>query len=111
MNYIIELKADLENMADCVCCIIHYLGEEKCFSTFNNYYNKYKLKTRDISFTEYCPLSIQKKTNSVFQCPMIMALAEEAINTSFKIIEAELTIEQINYLKTMDFIENIQWIL
>ena len=107
MNYIIELKADLENMANCVCCIIDYLGEEKCFSTYNNYYNKYKLKTRDISFTEYCPLSIQKKTNNVFQSPMIMALAQQAIKTSLNKIEAELTIEQINYLKTMDFIGKI----
>lgn len=39
-------------MTECVCTIIDYLGSEKCFSTYYNYYCKYNLKTRDISFTE-----------------------------------------------------------
>ena len=106
-SYIIILKDNLENMTECVCTIIDYLGDDKCFSTYYNYYCKYNLKTRDISFTEYCPLSIHKKTNNVFQCPMIMSLAREAINSSFNKIEARLTLDQINYLKTLDFIDKI----
>ena len=107
-SYIIILKDNLENITECVCSIIDYLGNEKCFSTYYNYYCKYNLKTRDISFTEYCPLSIHKKTSNIFQTPLIMSLAREAINSSFNKIEARLTLDQINYLKTLDCVEEIR---
>ena len=96
------------SVIDCVCCVVQYLGDDKCFSTYYNYYHKYTLKTRDIHFKEYCPLSIHKKTNDVFKSPMILSFAEDVINDSFNKIDAELTIGQINYLKTLNFIEDIR---
>jgi len=107
-RYTIILKDNLENMTECVCCIVNYLGINTCSSTYYNYYCKYNLKTRDISFTEYCPLSIHKKTSNIFQTPMIMSLAREAIHSSFNKIEAGLTIEQINYIKALDCVEEIR---
>jgi subtilisin family serine protease len=107
-SYIISLKDNIENMTECVCCIIDYLGEDNCFSTYYNYYHKYRLKTRDIDFKEYSPLAIHKKTSNVFQSPMIMSLADDFINSSFNKIEAGLTLDQINYLKTLDCVEEIR---
>jgi len=107
-NYIIILKDNLDNITDRVLTIVNYLGCDKCFSTYFNYYHKYNLKTRDISFTEYCPLSIHKKTSNIFQTPFIISLADNVINSSFNKIEAGLTIDQINYLKALDCVEEIR---
>ena len=106
--YIIILKENLECMSDHVLTIVDYLGSANCSSTYYNYYRKYNLKTRDISFTDYCPLSIQKKTNNVFKNPLIMSLADDVIISSFNKIEARLSIDQISYLKTLDYIEEIR---
>ena len=97
-----------EHLTENVQSIVNYLGIDNCFSTLYNFYNKYNLKTRNISFVDYYPRAIDKKINSIFENALTKHLADDIIKSSFNIIEAKLNIIQITYLKTLDFIEDIK---
>ena len=106
-NYTITLINN-EQLIEHVQSIVNYLVEDNCFSTCYNFYNKYNLKTRDITFREYCPRAIDKKINTIFETPFIKNLAEYIINSSLNEIEAILTETQMSYIKTLEYIEDIR---
>ena len=108
MKYKIILKDNSVNISDNILAIVNYLGDDKCFSTYYNYYLKYTSKTRDINIEKYLPLSIEKYTNNIFDNNLIKGLASNFINESFLDIEAELNDVQLEYLKTLESIKDIE---
>lgn len=107
MKYVIVIKKN-ENIQNNILTIVNYLGVDKCFSTYYNYYLKYNSKTRDINIENYIPLTIEKHTNNIFDHNFIKGLASQFIKDSFLHIEAKLNDSQLEYLHTLEFIEKIE---